>query len=612
MRNRTMVLGLVAALTLPLLGGTPADVAAHAQTPQQAQPEGRVGDAVVERVSGADRVGTSIAVSQLLHPETATAVVLARSDDFADALVGAPLAAQLGGPILLTAPGGLSPGVAEEVDRLEPAEVVLLGGESALSAEVEAGLGDRPVRRVVGADRFATAAAVAAELPASARVYLATGADFPDALAAAPPAAAEGAPILLTTRDALPPATSAAIQARPEAEEIVVLGGHGVVGEAVAAAAADGRALRRLGGSTRFETAAAVYDLGVAGGLDPTRLWLATGLDFPDALAAGPAIAALGETLLLVDGRDLCGVAPVVERLQANRDRLTSIRLLGGAGVISADAVDQLAAAADPDTVCKRLPRGGTTLFPDFRMVAYYGSSASPRLGVLGEGTPDEAAQRLLRQAAPYDSAERPILPAFEFIATVAQRAPGADGLYSTRIPIADILPYLEAARRIDAYLFLDFQPGRGDFPTQVRAYEELLREPDVGVALDPEWRMGPGQVPGETIGAVEAAEVNEVSAYLADLVDRHDLPEKLLVVHQFTAAMVRDRDQISDRPGLAVTFHIDGFGSRAAKRSKYDQLAVGPPFHNGLKLFYDEDIDIFAPHEAMAFDPTPDLITYQ
>jgi hypothetical protein len=123
---------------------------------------------------------------------------------------------------------------------------------------------------------------------------------------------------------------------------------------------------------------------------------------------------------------------------------------------------------------------------------------------------------------------------------------------------------------------------------------------------------MGPGEVPGETIGSVEAAEVNQVSAYLADLVDRHDLPEKLLVVHQFTAAMVRDRDQISDRPGLAVTFHIDGFGGRAAKRSKYDQLAVGPPFHNGLKLFYDEDIDMFAPHEAMAFDPTPDLITYQ
>ena len=258
------------------------------------------------------------------------------------------------------------------------------------------------------------------------------------------------------------------------------------------------------------------------------------------------------------------------------------------------------------------LPRGGRTLFPGFRVVAYYGGAGTPALGVLGEGSPDAAARRLLAAARPFGTPTRPVLPAFELIATVAQASAGDDGNYSLATPPGEVDRYLTAVRKIKGLLVLDIQPGRSDFLRQVRRYERLLRQPDVGLALDPEWHMGPTQVPGKVIGSATAAEINAVSAYLAGIVARYRLPQKLFVIHQFTNDMVVDKAKVLSRPGLAVTFHIDGFGSRTAKRSKYDVLHVRPPFFNGFKLFYDEDIDRFSPKEALALRPAPDLFSYQ
>ncbi len=258
------------------------------------------------------------------------------------------------------------------------------------------------------------------------------------------------------------------------------------------------------------------------------------------------------------------------------------------------------------------LPRGGRRLFPDFRVVAYYGGATTSALGVLGEGTPDAAARRLARQARPYATAGRPVLPAFELIVTVAQSSAGADGSYSAPTAARDIRRYLAAARRAKALLVLDIQPGRGDFLTEVRRYERFLREPDVGLALDAEWSMRPGQVPGETIGSTDAATINRVSAWLDGLVTRKRLPQKLFVIHQFTPQMVRNRGAVKPRRGLAVTFHIDGFGGQFAKRSKYRQLRVKRPFFNGFKLFYDEDRDMLTPREVLKLRPAPDLVTYQ
>ena len=258
------------------------------------------------------------------------------------------------------------------------------------------------------------------------------------------------------------------------------------------------------------------------------------------------------------------------------------------------------------------LPFGGRSLFPERRVVAFYGSSGGAALGVLGETPPEQAGPRLLAAARPFKAGGKPVVPAFELIATVANDHPGPGGLYRTRIDQADVSRYLRAVRKLKGLLIIDVQPGGADFLDEVRHYERFLREPDVGIALDPEWSMGPGEVPGRTIGHTDAATVNRVSAYVARIVARDKLPEKLFIVHQFTRNMVRGKERLAKRPGLAMTFHVDGFGSQADKRDKYRIFTADTRWHHGFKLFYDEDEDLMTPAEALGLRPRPDLVTYQ
>jgi hypothetical protein len=284
-----------------------------------------------------------------------------------------------------------------------------------------------------------------------------------------------------------------------------------------------------------------------------------------------------------------------------------------GSGVPGASSSPSSGASASPSPVAPaQLPVGGRTIFPKYRVVCYYGGAGVAALGVLGEGTPASAGARLVKAAAPFATSTRPVLPAFELITTVAQAHAGDDGDYSEPTAAADVQRYLTEVRKIKGLLILDLQPGRSDFLSQARLYEKFLEQPDVGLALDSEWHMGPGQIPGKVIGSADAAEINSVSAYLAGIVARKRLPQKLFVIHQFTYAMVGHKSAVVGRPGLAVVFHIDGFGSRDAKLMKYAALHVRPPFYNGLKLFYDEDINRFSPKEAIALNPSPDLLSYQ
>ncbi|MFV2039196.1 MAG: hypothetical protein ACC660_03035 [Acidimicrobiales bacterium] len=252
------------------------------------------------------------------------------------------------------------------------------------------------------------------------------------------------------------------------------------------------------------------------------------------------------------------------------------------------------------------------SLFPENRVVAYYGVGITPALGVLGEGTPEESLERVVEAAAEFDEFGLPTLPAFEFIATVAQGQPGGDGTYSLTRPEDEIRTYLEQIRSVGGILVLDFQPGRGKFLEQIRQYESLLLEPDVHLALDPEWSMAPGQVPGRVVGSTHGDTVNEILDYVQGLVVRHGLPEKLVLVHQFTASMVHDRETIADPPGVAVTFHMDGQGEIASKYRTYDDLSVDAPFFNGFKVFFDEDSRLLSPAEIMALDPAPLYVSYQ
>jgi hypothetical protein len=284
----------------------------------------------------------------------------------------------------------------------------------------------------------------------------------------------------------------------------------------------------------------------------------------------------------------------------------------GPAASGAAPAASTPASAAAPGQPAQaQLPQGGTKIFPGYRVVAYYGTAGTSTLGVLGEGSPDKMLPRLRAAAKPF-AGDRKVQVAYELIASVAQAGPGKDGDYSQMIPLAQIQRYVDQARRNKVLVILDLQPGRGDFLPQAKQLERFLVQPHVGIALDPEWRMAKGQVPGRTIGRVSAAEVNRVSEYVSGLVARHRLPEKLFVLHQFRTSMLPDVTRIQRRPGLAMVQHVDGFGTRSEKDATWNRLRRPQQFHLGYKLFYDEDVKRYGPADLLKFKNVPELVSYQ
>jgi hypothetical protein len=314
-------------------------------------------------------------------------------------------------------------------------------------------------------------------------------------------------------------------------------------------------------------------------------------------------------------------VSPEVYR----RRRLVALAVLTGAIVVAMLLVRLLTGSPDsepgtraaaatptPTPTPVQLPRGGREILPHFRVVAYYGAPQDPQLGALGIGTPAHAAARLERQAKSYGRKTRPVLPALELIAVVAAGSPGEGGRYNLRQPDSVIRRYLKAARAAKALLLLDIQPGRSDFFTEATRLRKWLKQPDVGLALDPEWRMGPGQVPGRVIGQVGAREVNATTAWLSKLVARYKLPQKLLLVHEFTDDMV-PQTELKQPPGLAYVLNVDGFGTQTLKLAKYHDFTRNDgDFRHGFKLFYHEDTDTMTPREVMHMRPRPDVVVYE
>jgi hypothetical protein len=123
---------------------------------------------------------------------------------------------------------------------------------------------------------------------------------------------------------------------------------------------------------------------------------------------------------------------------------------------------------------------------------------------------------------------------------------------------------------------------------------------------------MGPGEVPGTIIGSVGVDEINATTQYLADLVRVHQLPRKIVVLHQFTPFMIRERERLAPRTELDIAIQLDGFGSPEAKLSKYRELHGVAPFYSGFKLFLQQDTRLMDPTEVRALDPPPTWVSYQ
>ncbi len=328
------------------------------------------------------------------------------------------------------------------------------------------------------------------------------------------------------------------------------------------------------------------------------------------ALAAGTTARVAGATVIRLAGNDPRTSPAAIRELAAARP----LRVVGvGAGFTSASVLAARVALAETGI---QLPGGGQILFPMRRIVALYGSPGTPALGALGQQSLAASIARARQVAAGYSSLSRvPVVPAFEIIATVAQASPGRSGAYSYETSVRALRPWVEAATKAGLYVTLDLQPGRANLLAQAKRYRSLLRLPDVGLALDPEWKLSPSQVPLRQIGSVGIGEVNSVVTWLAQLTARYRLPQKLLELHEFQLTMIRDIQLLDTRHSdLAIVINMDGQGAPLTKKQTWQAVVANAP-HGvffGWKDFYVKDTPMLDPRRTIGHRPAPVLISYQ
>jgi hypothetical protein len=509
-------------------------------------------DAAVTLVADSEPVASAAATSRSLF-DTAQVVVLARDGDVPGTLLAASAAVGLGVPLLLEpADGGVPDALATELERLGATTVLAVG-----AAEGPTGSG---VRSVV---------AVPAHV---ATVAEATGLDWAE-------------PEAVEDDDA---AAAIAGLDRDDSVPLVAEGGGAAEQSGDADALPEVTPGEPLTGTLVLASGGAESLAGVA-----------------TARAAGARVVATEGT---TDPRGS------TEALSAIEEDLPETVVALGAAFAAEEGLDWKLQTAATGT---QLPGGGQLLFPGRMLVALYGHPGTGALGVLGEQPLDAAIERTKAHAAPYEAlVDATVVPAFEIIATVASSSAGSDGDYSAEADPEFLRPWVEAAGEAGLYVVLDLQPGRTDFVSQAEQYRSLLELPHVGLALDPEWRLGPGEVHLTQIGSVEVEEVNRVITWLADLTRENALPQKLLVLHQFRLDMLPGRERVdTSRDELAVLIHADGQGSQGDKQATWRALheAVPPGLTWGWKNFYDEDQPMLTPEETIdQVSPVPELVTYQ
>ena len=265
-------------------------------------------------------------------------------------------------------------------------------------------------------------------------------------------------------------------------------------------------------------------------------------------------------------------------------------------------------------------PLGGA-LLPMNRIVAYYGNFYSTHMGVLGEYPPDEMLKRLMAEVKKWKDADpkTPVIPAIHYIAVTAQSKPGKGGKYILRMPFTQIDKAIELAKKVNGVVFLDVQVGWSNVRTEIPMLEQYLKMPNVHLAIDPEFSMKTGRVPGSIIGTFDAGDINYVSQYLAKLVKDNNLPPKILVIHRFTINMVTGYKQIALRPEVQTVMDMDGWGFPAKKVNSYKLAEVNEPVQfTGFKLFYKNDIitppykKMMTPEDVLKLYPRPIYIQYQ
>jgi hypothetical protein len=267
----------------------------------------------------------------------------------------------------------------------------------------------------------------------------------------------------------------------------------------------------------------------------------------------------------------------------------------------------------------QQVPGGGYYILPEEekrRYVAFYGHPETTALGALGEQGPEETLTRMAGYLEAYSGDGSRVIPVFEMIASVASAGPTDDGDYSYEWPIETFDEWVRVAEENGVYVILDLQSGRDHFLSQAKQYEEMLKKPFVGLALDPEWRLGPDQVHLRQVGTVEAAELNEVINWVADLVRDNGLPQKMMLVHQFRTAMIQNRQDLVQRPEIQLIVQMDGDGTEPQKDATLAAITkdtLDAHWGWGWKNFFDEDEPgPPTPESTMGKSPSPVYVSYQ
>jgi hypothetical protein len=259
-------------------------------------------------------------------------------------------------------------------------------------------------------------------------------------------------------------------------------------------------------------------------------------------------------------------------------------------------------------------PRHSESFLDSHILVTWYGNPWSERMGILGRMEDKALADGLKKQAAAYAAvSHKQVVPAYELVTIIGQPQPGPDGGYRRRESYTVIDRMLRAARAAGFKLILDVQTGHSTVLDELSYLSRYLQEPDVYVALDPEFSMGDGGVPGQRIGMMHAEEINNAISVLEYVQARYNLPRKVLMVHQFTMAMLPDKDKIPNNPAIDLVLVADGFGPPALKRHTYSMVLKqhALPF-TGFKLFYIQDTNLLDPAQVLALTPSPSVVIYQ
>lgn len=257
----------------------------------------------------------------------------------------------------------------------------------------------------------------------------------------------------------------------------------------------------------------------------------------------------------------------------------------------------------------------GDYLLPANRILSYYGFPTNELMGILGEYSKEDLLPLLQEQAAAYEAVDpaRPVKLAYEVIASVAQRDAGADGNYLEYTDPEWIQEYVDFTAANDLLLILDMQYGRNSTEQEIDAVEQYLLYPHVHLALDPEFHVADGEVPGEDLGQIDGSDVNYALQRLAQLSADNGIPPKILIVHQFNLYSIANKDQIQEIDGVQFVLEVDGWGDPGMKQDTYNVIAGDVPFNfYGFKLWYQQDVPLMTPEEVLALVPPPDIVIYQ